>query len=175
MSYKTLYILRHAKAVALSGDMDDHERPLSPRGEAEVERLGAFMLQRGINPQLIICSTALRTRMTLQALEKALDRPLRTHFSAKLYLASPKNVMEELAGVGQEVRSVLVIGHNPTVHQLTVELVESGEEKMLDALAQGFPTAAFAEIQYPAQEWSELGQRAGILRQFVTPAELVGA
>lgn len=172
MSFKTLYILRHAKAAPVGADVDDHERPLSERGERDALAIGEAMRRHGLLPKRVLCSTSLRTRQTLHQLERALDQPLAVEYSSKLYLAAPRDILWTIAQVDAGVPSLLIIGHNPTLHQLCVDLTAEGEKKLMNELIRGFPTAALAEIHYPAAEWSELGPKRGTLARFLMPGAL---
>lgn len=172
MPFKTLYILRHAKAAPQEGAQDDHDRPLTERGERDAYKIGEYMREVGISPGHVLCSTSLRTRQTLQALERGMDRPLATHFDGQLYLASPRNVLDVLSREVHDKNSVLIIGHNPTLHQLTNDLVDSGEQALMDELSAHFPTACLAEIHYPAEDWHDIGPKRGTLKRLVSPMHL---
>lgn len=172
MEFKTLYLLRHAKASPPGPGQDDHERSLNERGERDARAIGEYMREQNIVPRQTICSTATRTRQTLHFAELALERPFNARFESKLYMATPKIVLELLWEIPPEVPSLLLIGHNPTFHQLAGDLCEEGDAALLDELAEHFPTAALAEIRYPAIEWSDLGAKSGTLKRFVLPKRL---
>src|SRR5688572_1647332 len=135
MPFKTLYLLRHAKAAIGEPAQDDHERPLNERGERDAYKVGEYMREAGMIPSRVLCSTALRTRQTLHAIERAMDRPLSVHMDGHLYLASSKNILDVLAHESPDIRSVLIIGHNPTLHQLALDLVETGEPPLMEELS----------------------------------------
>lgn len=168
MPLKTLYLLRHAKAVPAAPGEDDHERPLAERGQRDAGAMGEYLRREGIVPGLVLCSTSLRTRQTLHALEAAMDRPLNVRYEAGLYLAAPQDVLRVLAEAEPEAESVLLIGHNPTLHQLAYDLAREGVGR--DAIAPGFPTAALAELRFDAEDWVELER--GELRRFTLPGEV---
>lgn len=174
MSVKTLYFLRHAKAVSAEGAADDHERQLTERGERDAVRMGEYMKRQNILPALTLCSTSLRTRQTLHLLETALGTPLNARMSGKLYLASPKEMLEEIAQQDSAASSLMVLAHNPSLQQLAMDLCVDGDEHLLDEMTRRFPTAALAEIAYPAEEWKDIRGRAGMLKRFVIASALVG-
>lgn len=170
MAVKTLYFLRHSKAAAAEPNGDDHARVLNSRGERDASLMGEYLLSQGIHPQLVLCSTATRTRQTFQLLQAAIPRPLNVQYESKLYLASPKEVLDFVANVEPHIHSIMVIAHNPTLQQLSHDLVEDGDEKLKRELAQHFPTTTLAELQFSADEWAEVVPRSGTLRRFVMPS-----
>lgn len=169
MSHKTLYLLRHAKAANAQPGQDDHERPLNTRGQENARRMGEYFKLERIMPSLALCSTALRTRQTLQAIE-AVNGPLNVQFESRLYLAAPQDVLLVLAEVPESIKRVLVIGHNPTMHQLCLDLIGSGNVQLRHALAEKYPTGALAELAFSAEEWSELKPGMAELHRFVAPS-----
>jgi phosphohistidine phosphatase len=171
MAVKTLYFLRHSKALAAEANTDDHARMLSERGERDASMMGEYLLAQGVHPQLVLCSPSTRTRQTFQLMQAAMERPLNVQYESKLYLASPKEVLDIVAGVEPSVRSLMVLAHNPTLQQLAYDLTETGDEKLKSELAQNFPTTALAELQFSAEEWAEIAPRSGTLKRFVMPSE----
>lgn len=168
---KTLYILRHAKAAGADPSADDHARPLTDRGVADAYRVGEYMRAAGLVPELALCSSSVRTRQTLQQVEAALGQGLNAQVIGKLYLASPRDVLEQLALVEEGVRSVLIVGHNPTLQQLSVDIAGgSGDLALQEAMARSFPTASFVELQCNVRDWVEVGAGGGVLKRFVVPA-----
>ncbi len=134
------------------------------------------MRELGLVPDLVLVSTARRALETLEALEPWDDTPLVDQLDS-LYLANPMQLTAALHGVAETVRSVLLIAHNPGMHDLALSLVGAqalrggGDER---ALAAGFPTAALAEFVV-AGSWWELREGGGRLVRFLTPRMLEGA
>lgn len=162
---KRLYILRHAKSSWDEEGLPDHERPLAPRGEKAAARIAEHMRSEGIAPELVLCSTALRTRQTLAVLLPVLPGDVVVVLEDELYGASLEGLIERLREVDEVVSAVLVIGHNPTLHALALALTGQG-----DALDR-FPTGALATVGFFGP-WADLGEGAGELEALVVPREL---
>lgn len=171
---KILYILRHAKAETGSAGQDDHARLLSRRGVGDVELVAAHLVKLGIHPDKVLCSTAIRTSETFIKLEEAFRHNLPVEFSEKLYLASGNEILNVIAGVPDEIEKLMVIAHNPGLHQLCLKLVHAGDATLLDALALKLPTCAFAGIDLGPESWKQIRNARGILNSFITPKMLGG-
>jgi phosphohistidine phosphatase len=174
---RQLLLLRHAKSSWGDASVPDRERPLNPRGRRSAEAMRHAMHDLGLAPDVVLVSTARRTMETLEALEPWDDTPLIEPIDS-LYLASSIQLIAALHGVAETVRSVLVIGHNPGLHDLAVTLagpraIASGGDRER-ALAAGFPTGALAEFVV-AGSWWDLGEAGGRLVRFLTPRMLEGA
>ena len=165
----TLYLLRHAKSSWDDPSLDDHDRPLSPRGRNAVKRVRRHLEEAEILPQLVLCSPATRTRETLAGIEPALGDETEITFDGALYGASAELLLRRLGRVPDEVESVLVIGHNPGLEDLATMLAGGGER--LPELQQKFPTGALATLAVPGG-WRELRPGAAELVGYVVPREL---
>lgn len=134
----------------------------------------------GLIPDLVLVSSARRTLQTLEALQPWDDAPLVEPMDA-LYLASAHSMLDVLNNVTETVRSVLLIGHNPGMHELAMFLAGdqafrqiSGSTPLASsfaALAEGYPTGALAEFSI-AGSWGNLGEYGGKLIRFLTPRDL---
>lgn len=174
---RQLMILRHAKASWDNAATPDLDRPLAPRGRRCSVLMRQAMRELGLVPDMVLVSTARRTLETLEALEPWDDAPLVEPMDS-LYLADLPQLMAALHGVAETVRSVLLIGHNPGLHDLALSLagppaIAAGGEPEA-ALAAGFPTAALAEFVVPGSWW-ELREGGGRLVRFLTPRMLEAA
>src|SRR5262249_43246088 len=107
-----LHLLRHAKSSWVDEELDDHDRPLSKRGRRDAETIARRLADRGGTPDLVLSSTATRARGTLAPLLEHL-KPRRVLLDRDLYLAPGPKLLEHLRGAGEDVRAVLLIGHNP--------------------------------------------------------------
>lgn len=155
---RRLSILRHAKAA--EGDGDDHARKLNDRGAKDATRMGAFITQKSMIPELVICSTAARTRTTLAALN--LDVP--TMLAARAYLASPGELLSLIQESDDAVQHILLIGHNPGLHALVAALAgEYAHQADEQLIGLKFPTCTFASLQLPIPRWKDLKPGAGRL------------
>src|SRR5271155_1373435 len=118
---RQLLLLRHAKSAWNDATMPDRDRPLNARGRRSVAAMRQAMRDLGLVPDVVLVSTARRTQETLEALEPWDDAPLIVPMDS-LYLANPMQLIAALHGVAETVRSVLLIGHNPGLHDLAVDL-----------------------------------------------------
>jgi phosphohistidine phosphatase len=173
---RQLLLLRHAKSAWDDASMPDRERPLNARGRRSAAAMRLAMRNLGLVPDVVLVSTARRTMETLEALEPWDETPLIDPMDS-LYLANPMQLTAALHGVPETVRSVLLIGHNPGIHDLALNLAGfSGMRAGGDnerALAEGFPTGALAEFVV-AGSWWDLREGSGRLVRFLTPRMLEG-
>ncbi|MBG0560500.1 SixA phosphatase family protein [Actinoplanes aureus] len=132
MTSRTLILLRHAKAET-PGEIDDYDRALAPRGESDADAAGAWLADEKLHPDLVICSPAKRTRQTWQAASIALVQGERSssapevHYEEGLYWGGRTEVFDLLRTVPDTVRTILVIGHNPTMSEVSALLVPDDE------------------------------------------------
>jgi phosphohistidine phosphatase len=155
---KRLYVLRHAKSSWDDPDLADHDRPLSARGRRAADAIGRHLRAEGIEPELVLCSSSARTRETLAriGLEGEIER--------ELYGASAGELIARLRDVPASVESLLVIGHNPGMHDLTLALA--------DGPPGNYPTGALATVELDVGSWSAIVPGCGRLIDFVRPREL---
>jgi phosphohistidine phosphatase len=166
---KQLLLLRHAKSSWEDSELADHDRPLAPRGRRAAKLIAKHLRRQGIAPELVLCSSAARTRETLELIAPALGDGVPVQIEDQLYAASEQALLERVRAVEDGIESLLLIGHNPGVQQLALLLARSGEE--VAALARKYPTAALATLEFNGR-WRELGERRAELTGFVTPKEL---
>lgn len=169
----TLSLLRHAKSSWSDPTLDDHDRPLAKRGVKAVPDVARFIREERLRPDLVLCSGALRTRATLALLLAELGPPTpRIVYDEGLYLALPKTILSAIAQTAGEEPHVMVVGHNPGLHALALELVADGDRKTLASLAQEFPTGALAVLQFEVPSWKDVSGASGVLSHFTTPRRL---
>lgn len=174
MTKKTLYILRHAKAETGSANQEDRDRELAPRGIEAARIMGQFMAARGIRPDKVLCSTSARTRQTWALAQQTYGEKLPVEFTDKLYLASVDQLLDVMAATPDEIGKLLIIGHNPDLHQLAFKLARTGDEQLLRLLAMKFPTGAFAAIGLDNTAWHDVAKAHGRLEMFASPKILTG-
>ena len=167
---RILYLLRHAKSSWSEPTLPDEERPLAPRGRRDAKRVAAHVLELGIEPDIVLCSTARRTRETLELLRPALGATRSVLFEEELYAASAAALLERLRAVPDGVVSVLLIGHNPGLQDLALLLASTGAE--LAQLEAKFPTGALATLVLPNAAWRQLSRGDAALGDFVVPKQL---
>jgi phosphohistidine phosphatase len=165
---RTLYLLRHAKSSWDDPGLPDHERPLAPRGIRDAKRVGKHMRKSGIAPELVLCSSARRTRETLDLLGPAAGAA-QIEVEDGLYGASAEQLLARLRELPDGVESTLLIGHNPAMQELTLLLAGGGAD--LAAVAAKLPTGALATLELESP-WSELGANGARLAAYVVPRSL---
>ena len=179
MPMRQLLLLRHAKSSWDDKTLPDRERPLNPRGRRAAGAMRQAMRELGLLPDMVMLSPSRRTTETLAALEPWDDAPLIEPVEG-LYLATAAQLFGVLHAVPETVRSVMLIGHNPGLHDLAMRLV--GPRAMAAArkaeasgtiaqLAAGYPTAALAEFGI-AGPWWQLDAGGGQLIRFLRPRDL---
>jgi phosphohistidine phosphatase len=168
---KTLLLLRHAKSSWSNPGQSDHERTLTPRGHRAAELVSLYLAQRENPPSLALCSTARRAQSTLEPLRQRLDLTVET--VRELYLADPDALLAQLAQVDDREASVLVVGHNPGLHELAVLLAAGGDGTARSRLRVGFPTAALAVLELDIERWDQIRPGCGALVELRVPRDLV--
>ncbi len=166
---KRLHLLRHAKSSRDDPELHDHDRPLAPRGRRAAARIRAYLRENEIAPDLVLCSSATRARQTLDGIASALPDDVDVRVEPELYRASEHDLLARLQRVSEDVESVIVIGHNPAIERLVLELAHRGPA--LGRVRQKFPTAALASLAVPTG-WSALRPGEAELVEFVAPREL---
>ena len=166
----TLSLMRHAKSDWGDLDLDDYDRALSPRGIKAAPVMGKAIARLGLSPELVVCSSAVRTRATLALMlpEFADPKPV-IHTDDRLYLALPSTMLDVAAKTAKTARNVLVLAHNPGLHALALELTGGGDKKAIAELAAKFPTAALAVLRFKTRDWREVRAGTGELVHFLTP------
>lgn len=168
----TLALFRHAKSNWDDPGLKDFDRPLARRGEAAAPRMGVFMAAQGIEPELILCSPAVRTRQTLDLVLPCLNGTPTVVYEEGFYLGAASQLLARVRRVEANVRNIMIVGHDPGMHGLAVDLAGSGTPKQMQALAAKFPTAGLAVLDFEVDEWSRIGPGLGQLRLFMTPKQL---
>jgi phosphohistidine phosphatase len=164
---RRLALLRHAKAGAR--DVPDHARELTRQARGQCAQVAEHLIEQGRVPQLVLCSSATRTRQTWELVAAGLvgARP-EVRFLDELYAGDVPDVLDALAQVPDVVEDVLVVGHEPTMSAVAAELAGEGSEPGALALVRvGVPTAALALLQTDAA-WRELGRASSVLTAVLT-------
>jgi phosphohistidine phosphatase len=169
---RILYLLRHAKSDRGDSALADPDRPLAARGRRDAPAMGAYMRAHGYQPDLVLCSPAVRTRETLALLQVELGRKVAAEYDRTLYLASPEAMLQRLRDVEEGIGSVLMIGHNPGMARLAVLLAPRGDRHALARMREKYPTSALAVIHLHIDRWEQAEARAGTLTDFMTPSAL---
>lgn len=165
----TLHLLRHAKSNWDDARVTDHERPLGARGREACAALRRHLVEQRIAPALVLCSSARRTRETLDRIAPALGGA-EIAIEPALYGAGPVDLLIRLRELPATVESVLVIAHNPGIHALALALARPGPAR--DELAVKYPTGALATLELPGPGWQGLDRATAGLTGFVCPRDL---
>jgi phosphohistidine phosphatase len=173
---RRLYLLRHAKAVSAASSSDDEARALAPRGRADAIRLGAWLSERDMRPDLTLCSPAKRTVETWQGVSRAFAAPPETQIVGALYLAPASVVLAQLRKARPDVKSLMAVGHNPGLEMLALHLARKARDvrgtERARAMAEGRPTCALAVFDFDIEDWKQLDTAGGELVAFVRPKDL---
>lgn len=171
---KQLFVLRHAKSSWDNPGLEDHNRPLAPRGQRACVVMAEHIRATGIAPELVLCSSARRTRETLEGVDPPGERVI----EAGLYSASTDEVIDRLRQVPDGVGSVMLVGHNPASQMLVLRLSRrdrgSAASPERAEVERKFPTGALATLTFEGS-WSELAPGRALLTGFLTPRELTEA
>lgn len=166
---RVLILMRHATAGAGWG-VDDHERALSPDGQADAPLAGQWLLENNLAPEMILCSSALRTRQTCTWVSSELgDLAPTANLSERLYEASEIQVLAEINAVPDSVQTLMVICHQPAVQDVAMRL--AGADSDMDAvmdLSGGYPTSGLSVLR-TTQSWAALDGADARLTDFVVP------
>ena len=160
---RTLLVLRHSKSAYPEG-VADIDRPLAPRGVRDAVTLGGWLLGQALLPDLVVCSTAARTRQTWDLINDQLVWPDEdatvVRYDPRVYEASLADLMAIVAETPPETAILALVGHNPGAAQLVLAL--TGES------ALSFPTSALAMIDI-RQDWDRAVPGGGALAGYWTP------
>jgi phosphohistidine phosphatase len=170
-SVRRLYVLRHAKSSWADPDLPDRLRPLAGRGRKAVRALERHMRATGIAPGLVLCSPAARAVQTWEGVASGLPAGTAVDLDDALYGASADGLLRRLRRLPPDVDSVLVVGHNPGLEDLTRGLVGHGDPALRRRLETKFPTGALATLDAPGA-WHHLRWGTSTLVAYVLPREL---
>jgi phosphohistidine phosphatase len=164
---RRLILFRHGKAVPHDA-APDIDRGLTARGMGDSAAVGQYLADAYILPDMALVSPATRTRMTWDQ-AKAAFSDVEVRYEKELYLASSDHVLKLLQAVPDRVMTLIVVGHNPSLHDLAQELVAYGDRYALARLREHLPTAGVAIFDCDIDHWSDLSVRSARLERFQTP------
>jgi len=166
-----LMLLRHAKSDHPAG-VADEGRPLAERGRRDSTRMGQHIVRKGLLPDLALVSTARRADETWRAASCAFDQHAPARNEPRLYEASSRELLELVNETKPEIGSLLLVGHNPGLHEFALALVGNGDPDDRARLRNGLPTTGLVIIDFDVDTWSALAKGLGTLRGFETPDQL---
>jgi phosphohistidine phosphatase len=171
---RRLMLLRHAKTERAEPGERDRDRTLTKRGRADAPAIGAYMAHHGLVPDLALVSPSKRTQETWALVAASLPRKPRAVNEDRIYNASTEGLIELIAET-RASHSLLVVGHNPGLHDVAVQLIASGDGQARERIAEKLPTSGLVVIDLAFDDWSRLRTHAGRLEHFVTPKLLAAA
>jgi phosphohistidine phosphatase len=166
---KVLTLLRHAKS-SWDEPVADFDRPLNARGLKAAVMVGEELRRRGVKFDCVLASPARRVRETLDQVGQGYGEPLDVHFDERIYLASADHLFAMVHRITDDVQSALLVGHNPAMHRLVLLLTREGGTK--DQIADKYPTAAAATIEFDVNRWREVETDSGDLNGLILPRDL---
>lgn len=168
---RRLVLLRHAKAEHLGREVDEL-RPLALAGRRQCVRISAALTARGLVPELVLCSSAVRTRQTWDLVKTGLGEVSpAVEFSSGLYEAGVNEVLELVQQIADGVRTVLVVGHEPTMSAVAATLAgETSDESAVAHVRRGTSTGTFSVLDVD-RPWRDLARRTARLHTVVAPAD----
>ncbi|MGI9407838.1 MAG: SixA phosphatase family protein [Hyphomicrobiaceae bacterium] len=169
---RRLILFRHAKSDWTASGAKDHARKLAPRGIVAAPLMASWLHDEGLAPDHILCSTAARTRQTLDLALTQWPKKPHVHFDKKLYLSSAERILQLIMEHGGDAETLMVIGHNPDLHDLTLSLVEPGQQSAVAAQIGKYPTAAMAIFNFEIDRWPDIAPGTGSLAAFEKPRDL---
>ena len=154
--------MRHAKSSHKEARLDDFERPLNGRGRSDAPRMGRLLADENLGPDLIVASSAKRTRKTTDLVAEACGFRGETRLLEELYAANPEQILAVVRRLPDFASRVLLIGHNP------------GLEQFLEALTGCWcplPTASLSRVELPIDNWQDAGAKQAKLESYWEPGD----
>ena len=166
---RRLLLFRHAKATRSGRGIEDRPRALVDRGRKDSAIIGAYLAADALIPDRMLVSPAVRTQETWKFAAPEFPTITDAHTVEQLYDATPEAIMAAIKETPAFVHSLLIIAHNPGLHELALMLVASGNAKARARLKEKLPTAGLVIIDFAFDDWRQLRREAGRLERYVTP------
>ncbi|MFF3334908.1 SixA phosphatase family protein [Streptomyces sp. NPDC002888] len=165
---RRLAVLRHAKSAWPEG-VPDHERPLAPRGRRDAPAAGRALAEIDCLPDLALCSTATRARETWELASAQWGTPPPVRHDPRLYAADVPELLRVVREAPAEAATLLLIGHNPGLEELVLELAGDALDDLLDEVRLKFPTSAIAVLAWRGTTWRDLAPDTALLTWTAVP------
>ncbi|HML06564.1 MAG TPA: histidine phosphatase family protein [Xanthobacteraceae bacterium] len=165
---RRLLLLRHAKTERPKPGEPDRDRRLTSRGRADAPIIGAYMTRHGLVPDLALVSPVTRAEETWALVAAAFAKEPQVVEDERIYNAGPEKLISIIRKTG-DARALLVVGHNPGLHELAVALIASGDVEARERVSEKLPTSGLVVIDLPVDDWSRLRPNSGRLERFVSP------
>ena len=172
---RRLILFRHAKAERSEPGMEDRARALIERGRKDAGKIGTYMAGHALVPDRVVISPAARTQETWKFASTAF-RPAPAAMTAEpLYDATPHGIFALIKDTPASAHTLLIIGHNPGLHELALMLIASGDVDTRERLREKLPTSGLVIIDFAFDNWGKLHPQSGRLERFVSPKSLEAA
>jgi phosphohistidine phosphatase len=173
---RRLMLLRHAKTEHDAPSGRDQDRRLDQRGRTDAAEIGGWIGRHPPVPDLVLVSPAIRAHQTweiaAEAMQKVSPQP-RIELLPELYGADPSQLLQTVrAASSADPKTLLLVGHNPGMHELALALTGSGDAAGRNALADNLPTSGLAVLDFAVDDWDDVAFRRGRLVLFVSPKRL---
>ena len=169
---KKLTLMRHAKSSWADYSQSDMDRPLSPRGKKDAPKMGRYLYENDLHPDLVLCSPAQRTRETLARLQTAFGKPFNTRFDKSIYSAGMGHgLISLLHSLKGDFDHVMIVGHNPAMQELAQSLVNwtAGDEDTHQRLRSKFSTGSVISMEFDGDNWTSAALGQGKFTHFMAP------
>ena len=172
---RRLLLLRHAKTEAFEPGREDRARALVERGRSDAARIGAYMASHALRPDRVIVSPAARSQETWTCMAGAMRPAPAVTTLEQIYDATADDIVAAILGTPADVGALLIVGHNPSLHETALLLIASGNIDARESLREKLPTAGLVVIDFAFDDWRKLHPQAGRLERFVSPRSLEAA
>jgi phosphohistidine phosphatase len=170
---RRLMLLRHAKTENDAPSGRDQDRRLDKRGQSDAAEIGGWIGRHPPFPDSVLVSPAVRAHQTWDIVREAmkdLSREPQVELLPELYGADPSQLLQAIrAASATDPRRLMVVGHNPGMHELALALAGSGDDTGRKALTDNLPTSGLAVFDFAVDSWEDVAFRRGRLVQFVSP------
>jgi len=172
---RRLILLRHSTAARAEPGDSDQDRVLTAEGRADAALIGAYLANHSFRPDRVLISPAARTRETWRQIAAALRVAPEAAPDARIYNAPSQALFNIVAEAPDNAQSLMLVGHNPGLHELAVLLTATGDIETRERLRENFPTSGIAIIAFALDSWAKLHPRAGRLERFISPKLIAAA
>jgi phosphohistidine phosphatase len=166
---RRLILFRHAKAEPSEPGMEDRARVLAERGRKDAAKIGAYIAGHGLTPDKVVISPAKRTQETWKHAAGAFKPTPGAMTADALYDATPHAIFGVIKDTPVSAHTLLVIGHNPGLHEVAQMLIATGDVEARARLREKLPTAGLVIIDFAFDDWGKLHPQSGRLERFVSP------
>jgi len=159
---KNLYIIRHAKSSWKDMNLSDYARPLNKRGKGNALLMGSVLKNKGIVPDIIITSPALRAKTTAKIIAKEINYSQKIIFKEEIYEANTNTLHKIVKHLDDEINTVFLFGHNPGLNELSYKYVH---------FCKNIPTCGVLEIEFDSKSWMSIDTKNAKLISFDYPKQ----